>query len=108
PAASAGDIKGHGAEVAHFDELHVTAGLDDFAGDLVAEDESLRRSGAASDHVLIATADIGGNNFQNDAMLAFPRAKRECRIVDRLDFYCSRSDIGDPAISCPTAVSFLV
>src|SRR5581483_10977922 len=37
-AAAAGDVEGHRTQVADFDELDIATGLDDFAGDLVAED----------------------------------------------------------------------
>src|SRR5258705_140805 len=71
PAASAGNVEGNRNEIAEFDEFDVASGFNDLARDFVAKDETFRSGCAASDHVLIAAADVGGDNFQNDSVLAF-------------------------------------
>jgi hypothetical protein len=53
PAAAAGDVERHRDQIPLLDELDARARLDDLTGDLVAEDETLGRSRAAADHVLI-------------------------------------------------------
>ena len=84
-AAAAGDVERHGDDVALLDEQHVAAGFDHFAGDFVPEDQPGRRGGAAADHVLIGAADIGGDDFENDAVLNFFLAGRIVKLgkIDR-------------------------
>src|SRR5699024_8504999 len=57
PAAAAGDVEGHRADVSGLGEQHIVAHLDDLAGDLVAERLPDGCRGAPADHVLIASAD---------------------------------------------------
>jgi hypothetical protein len=38
----------------------------------MAEDKSRWSGGSATNHVLIAATDIGGNNLENDPVLALP------------------------------------
>src|SRR5207248_8712982 len=59
PAAAAGNVERNRNQIADFDEFDVASGLDDFAGDLMAENQTLRRSRTPPDHVLIAPADVG-------------------------------------------------
>src|SRR5262249_10214072 len=87
------------------DELYVASGFNDLAGDFVAQYEALRRCGAAADHVLVAAADVGGNDFEDDAMLAFTRSEGEFGVVDALDFDFRWSHVGDLTIACHTDVS---
>ena len=51
----------------------MSAGLDDFAGDC-----------APANPVLIAAADVGRDQLQDDAMLALPAAQRKLRKVDNV------------------------
>ena len=106
-AAPAGDVEGHRNQIADFDELHVAPGFDDLAGDLVAEHQPVRRGGAAADHVLVAAADVGGDDFENDAVLAFARAQREFRKVDGLYLHLARSHISDSAVRSHRTLSSL-
>ena len=62
-AAAAGDVERHRHQVADLDEFDVAAGFDHLAGDLVAEDQARRRGSAAADHVLVAAADVGGDDL---------------------------------------------
>ena len=71
-ATAAGDVEGHRTEVAFLDEFDISPRFDDLAGDLVSEHETLRRGGAAAHHVLVAAADIRGDDLQDHAVLAFP------------------------------------
>jgi hypothetical protein len=48
--------------------------------------------------MLVAAADVGSNNFKNDAMLALPGTDRQLGEVNRLDFHLSGTHIGDAAI----------
>src|SRR5882762_7804989 len=100
PATPACDVEWNRDEVADFDVFHVTSSLDDFAGDLVPQDQSLRRSCAAANHVLIATADVGCYDFENDAVFAFARAQRQLRKVDRLNLDLAGTHISHTAIRC--------
>ena len=63
------DVERHRAQVADLDELDVATDPDHLTGDLMAEDQPLGGSGAAANHVLIAAADVSGNNLQDDAVL---------------------------------------
>ncbi len=65
-AAAAGDVEGRGNQVTNLQKLNIVAFFDDFAGDLVAQDHAGRRSGPAAHHVLVAAADIGRDQLQND------------------------------------------
>ena len=99
-ASAAGDVEGDGDNVAFLDELDVASGLDDFAGDFMSEDESRGGGGAAADHVLVGAADVGGDDFEDDAVLDFLFA---CRVeefgeVDGLDFDFAGLDVGDAAV----------
>ena len=49
----------------------VAALLDHFTGDLVTQHESGWSRGSAANHVLIATANIGGYDLQDYAMVNF-------------------------------------
>jgi len=71
-AASARDVERDGNQVAHIQELYVPAFLNDFAGDLVSQYHTGRSRGAASDHMLIAAADVGAHDLKDHAVLALP------------------------------------
>ena len=53
PAAPAGDVEGHRDEVSLANVQHVAAGLNDFAGDFVAQHQPRRRRRAPAHHVLV-------------------------------------------------------
>src|SRR5450755_2245006 len=67
----------------------------------MTKDHSHRRRRAAPDHMLITSADIRRNDFQNDAVLARPaiRANQFWK-VDSLDLDLSRAQICYSAIAC--------
>lgn len=71
-AATAGDVEGDADDVALLDELDIASAFDDFTGDLVTEDEAGGSGGAAADHVLVAATDVGGDDAEDDAVLAGP------------------------------------
>jgi hypothetical protein len=49
--------------------------------------QALGRGGSASDHMLIAAADVRGDHFQDGAMFALSIAQSEFREIDRLYVY---------------------
>src|SRR5918998_889578 len=67
-AAAAGDVEGDGADVALVDELDVVALLDDLARDLVPQRLPDGGRGAPANHVLVRTADVGGDDPQDDGV----------------------------------------
>src|SRR5205085_726780 len=70
PAASTRNVEWHRYEIANLDELHVWPGLDHLTGDLVAQHHTHRSSGPTPDHVLIAATDVGGDDLQDDPVIA--------------------------------------
>ena len=93
-ATTAGDVERHRADVALLDELDVRPGLDHLAGDLVAEDEPLGGGRAATDHVLVGTADVGRDGLEDHrvrqsaphvvGVYAGPVLESRARVVDLL------------------------
>src|SRR5579859_1846235 len=72
-AAPTGDVERNRNQVTDFDELHVAAGLDHFAGNLVPQNQTFRGGSATAHHVLVAAANVCANDLENDAVLAFAR-----------------------------------
>ena len=68
--ATAGNVERHRYEVAHLYKLDVTPRLDDLSGDLVTEDEPGRCRGTAPHHVLVAPANVGAHDLEDDAVVA--------------------------------------
>src|SRR5262249_19557009 len=109
-APPARDVERYRTDVAHLDELHVRSGLDDLAGDLVAEHESLRRGGAPADHVLVAAADVGGDVLEDRAVCRLPAdvglvdarpvLQLVRRVVDATALHLARSLVGDRLVAC--------
>jgi len=93
-------VKGTLTQVALLDELNVATHLDHFPGDLVAQDQSRRRRGAAADHVLIRPADVGANDLQDHAVLtlAFLLRQFELGEVDALNLDLTRTQIRNTSI----------
>src|SRR3954465_14634222 len=64
--------------------------------------------GPASDHVLVTTADVGGEHLQDRAVRAFPPdvvrvhtgtvAPHEAGVVEGSDLYVARPLVGDAAV----------
>jgi hypothetical protein len=96
--APAGDVEWHRDQVAHFYELNVSPGFDDFSGDFVSQNQSFGRGSPAPDHVLVTATNVGGNYLENDAVFAFPISERQPGEVDALNFDDSRLYISYPAI----------
>src|SRR5699024_5692966 len=71
-AAPTGDVERHGDDVTDLERLHVRSELDHLAGDLVAEDEVHWCGGAATDHVLVGPADVGGDRLQDHPVRHLP------------------------------------
>ena len=99
-AATAGNVKRYRDQIAYLDELNITAGLDYFAGDLVSQNEALGRGGAASDHVLVAAANISGNDFEKYAVFTFTIPERQLREVDAMNLHDSGTHIYHSTIAC--------
>ena len=107
-AASAGDVEGDGDEVAFLDVLDIGADLDDFAGDLVTEDHAGGCGGAATDHVLVGAADVGGDDFEDGAVSdLFSSRILHLGEVDGLDFDFVLSEEDDSAIFCHGGAPYL-
>jgi hypothetical protein len=66
------------------------------------------RRGAPADHVLVTAADIGGDDFQNDAVLALPGTQRKLRIIDTVDFDNARFNIDYTPITSHRITSYFI
>src|SRR5262249_28065368 len=99
-AAPARNVEGHRDDVADLDELDVSPGLDDFAGDLMTEDKTFRRGGSAADHVLVAAADVGRHGLQDPPVVALGAVPRELGVIDTLNLNCSRTNVRNSAVGC--------
>ena len=80
--------------------LDVRALLDHLARDLMSEHETGRCGRAATHHVLVRAADVGGDDLQDDAMrdvLAVGRP--HLRKVDGLHFHLAGTQIDNAAIA---------
>jgi len=102
------DVEGHRAQVTLLDELDSWTRLDHLAGDLVTEDQTLRRACASPDHVLIGAADVRGDDLQDRPVRGLAthvvrmhaRAVLELkrRKVDVLHFDLARPHVGHPTV----------
>ena len=116
-AAAAGDVERHRAEVALLDELDAGTGLDHLAGDLVPEDQTLGRGGAAAHHVLVGAADVGRDDLQDRPVRdlasdvggidARPVLQLERREVDVLYLDLAWAHVGDASVVSHTCPSLL-
>jgi hypothetical protein len=105
-ASSARHIERNGYQVADIDEEHILALLNDFAQDLVPKNNSLWRSRAAADHVLVRPANVCGHNFQNDAVFnGLALGILEYGIVDGVYFHLTRTLVYYATITCRTVFS---
>jgi len=95
-ATAAGDIERHGNQVADFDEFDIPPGLNHFTGNFMTQHQPSRRGCASAHHMLVAAANVGRNDLQNDAMLAFSVSQCEFRKVDGVNF-----DLPGPMYSTP-------
>ena len=67
----------------------------------MAQNNSLRRRGPSSHHMLIASTYIGGHDLEDHSVIAFSTTGAdEFREVDTLNFHFARSHIGDSTIAC--------
>ena len=105
--APAGDVERNRNDVTFLDELDIAAKLDDFAGDLVAENQPRRRGRPPADHVLVGAADVGRDDLEQNAVLDLLFARRivQLRKIDRFNFDYARLDIGDSTIRCHDSTS---
>ena len=101
-AASACDIERHGDYIAEGDKLDIPARLEHFTGDLMTKYESRGCSGSAPYHVLVGSADVGGDNFKDHAMLAIADRTSVLELQDRIrnvrGLDPARSEVDDSAI----------
>src|ERR1039457_4197126 len=72
-AAPTGDGERHRDQDTDPDELHLTPRLSHFPRNLVAQNQSLGSGRAAAHHVLVAAANIGAYDFENNPVLALAR-----------------------------------
>src|SRR5271165_2787744 len=98
--STAGDVERNRDEVTHLDELNVAPGLDHLTGYFMPQYQSGRSGGAAADHVLVASANIRGDDLQDNAVLAFASSKRQLGEVDRLNLHFARAHVSDPSVGC--------
>ena len=99
-AAAAGDVEGHGNQIADLQTLDIAALLDHLTGDLVAQHQTDLRGSTAAHHVLVGAADIGGNDFQDDPVLDLLAARvLHFRVVDLLYFDLARTEINHTTIT---------
>jgi hypothetical protein len=97
-APAARDVERYRADIADFYELDVGARFDHFARNLVTEDNSFGSSRAPTNHMLVASANIRGNDLEDYAVIEFAIAERELRKIDRLNFNLTGTGIDDAAI----------
>jgi hypothetical protein len=108
-ASSARDVEWHRDHVAFADEFNAAAAFDDFAGNLVPEDQSGRRSCAPAHHMLIAAADVSRDRLDDDAVVDFPALRRlQLGVVDALHLDFARSEIDHSVIGSHLIFSFAV
>jgi hypothetical protein len=50
--------------------------------------------------MLVAATNVGGNNFENDAVFAFAIPKFQLREIDTLNFYDAGAHISYPTVAC--------
>jgi hypothetical protein len=50
--------------------------------------------------MLVTATNVGGNNFKNDAVLAFAVAELELGEIDALNFDDSRTHVSHSAVTC--------
>src|SRR5262249_2564537 len=100
PAASTGDVEGHGDQIAYSNEFHIASGFDDLTCNLMSQNQSFGRRRSAPHHVLIASADVGRNDLEDYSVLALPVSKGQFGEVDTLHFYQSHAHVGHAPITC--------
>ena len=105
--APARHIERHRANIADPQEFDVAAFFDDFARDFVTENQPGRCSRATAHHVLIAAANIGRHNFEDDRMFGFPFfvGVDQFGIRNALYFDFAWPDVGHAAIVCHSFLS---
>src|SRR5690606_2887813 len=94
-------VERHRNDVALFKELDVAAGFEDIAGDLVPQYQAGRSGGAAGHHVLVGAADVGGENFEDDAVVGlFTGGIDQFWKRDGLHFDLAGFDISYTSVCC--------
>ncbi|MCY1422981.1 hypothetical protein D9M71_386840 [compost metagenome] len=107
-AAPASHVERYGHQVADFQVLDVTALLDHFAGDFMAQHKAGLRRGTPAHHVLVGTTDVGGNHFENDPVLDLATARvLHFRIVNLLHFDLASAEIHHTTIARHAFTSLL-
>jgi hypothetical protein len=64
------------------------------------QDESFRGGGAAADHVLVAAANVGGDNLENDAVLTLAIPQNQLWEVNAVDFHDAGTHVLYSAVAC--------
>ena len=100
-AAAAGDVERHCHQIAHVQKFNITALLDHFACDLVPQHQSSRRRRPAANHVLIAAANVGGDDLQDHAVIdLLARRVLQFRVINGLDLDFAGPQIHYASITC--------
>src|SRR5208282_3043726 len=103
------DVERHRDQVALADEFDAAAAFDDFAGNLMPQDQSCWRRRAPADHVLVAAADVGRDRLDDDAVVDFLSLRcLQFGVVDALYFDFARPEINHSVIGSHEAFSFVV
>ncbi len=76
PAPPAGNIERDRYDIPDLKLLDVAALLDDLAGDFVPQNQPRLRGRAAAHHMLVRSANVGADHFQNDGMVKLPAIRR--------------------------------
>jgi hypothetical protein len=97
---AASDVERYRDQIADVNELDVGAGFDDLAGDLVSEHQPRGRGGSSSDHVLVAPANVGTHDLENDSVITALAARiDEFRKIDAAHLHLAGPDVNDSAIA---------
>jgi hypothetical protein len=87
-------------EIPNLNELYIGADFDDLAGNLVPKNESRGSGGAASDHMLVAAADVRHDDLQNHAVLGFFATRiHQFGIVDIANLDLAGLDVNNTTIA---------
>jgi hypothetical protein len=97
---TAGDIEWNRDQVADLQKLDIPAAFNDLTRNLVAEHQPGRRGGSSPHHVLIASTDVGRDDLEKHAVVAFSAPQFQHRKVNALDLHDARLHINNPTISC--------
>jgi hypothetical protein len=85
-ATATGDVKGHRYQVALFYKFNITPRFYHYARYFVAKHYARRGGCTPAHHVLVAAANVGRYNFQDNAVVTFPVAQGQFRVLNFAHF----------------------